>query len=330
METGSPNAHFRVPRWYFFVLGIFVGGILGVNIASSFLVDLSMPEGAETAHFGRAGSSLRVFASFFAFLILVGIIIAAHFLYKGLHYLCKPRPRIQPQVLLLSFIAGVLSNIVIGGVTAGLLIAGGIEPLCDVGTAIHLGAQCVAALLGLCVALLVLLFLTSYTHEDPREIGLSSEKISRDVIWGVAGYCGAVPFVILSVAIAQYVNRIVFGKAVLPEHPIVSQLLEGRIAFVAAVVLAAIIAPLVEETFFRGFLHTALRGVMGFWGAAATSAAIFAAVHPTMPIGFLPLFVLGLVLAILRESTASLVPAVVCHCVNNTVALVLVRLVYGG
>ncbi|MDH7600545.1 MAG: type II CAAX endopeptidase family protein [Armatimonadota bacterium] len=330
MVTNIPNACCRVPRWYFFALGILVGAIVGVNAAGSLLVGGVQTKGTELVHVGPLSPAARVFALFLALASLLGIVVAAWFISRRRYYLNRPRPRIQPQVLLLGFLAGVLANILFGGILAGSLLICGVEPVRDVYTAIHIVAQSVAAVLGLLAAFAVLRFLTSYTREDVREIGWRSGNFLREVIWGVAGYCGAMPFVGLSVAIAQYLSRILFREAVFPEHPIVGQLLEGRAAFAAAVFLAAIVAPIVEEVFFRGYLHTALRSVMGFWGAGATSAAIFAAIHPTMPVGFLPLFALGFVLAVLRESTGSLVPSMVCHCVNNSVALALVRIIYGG
>lgn len=83
-------------------------------------------------------------------------------------------------------------------------------------------------------------------------------------------------------------------------------------------VLVCGVVPVAEEIFFRGFLYGALRR----WGvslAAALSALLFAAVHSQI-VHFLPIFLLGIIMALLYERTGSLIPPVVVHAVNNVVA----------
>ena len=115
-----------------------------------------------------------------------------------------------------------------------------------------------------------------------------------------------------------------------PEHPIVPYVAQGGAVFWAAFALATVVAPVVEETVFRGMLYTALRAQMRVWPAALVSGGIFAVVHPTLPGQFLPILALGVVLAILREKTGSLAPSMVCHAINNAAMLALVRLMYGS
>ena len=83
-----------------------------------------------------------------------------------------------------------------------------------------------------------------------------------------------------------------------------------------ALFLAAVVAPIAEETFFRGFLFAGLRKNYPFWIAAAGSASIFAAGH-MVPGAILPLFVLGFLFAWLRERTGSLWPSIAMHMLNN-------------
>lgn len=298
---------------------------VGSRVASSLL-----GEGvAENASI-QVSKALEVFALFLGCAGFVGLLIIVRFLVAGMHSLVQRSPRIQPQVLLLGFLSGIVSNLVWGGALGIGLLLGGVEQLTDIGVAAHIGAQSVAALIGLAVALWTLRFVTSYTGEDPREIGFSKTTLAKAVKWGAAGYCAALPLVVLAFAVTYLIGRITSHRIFIPEHPIVQDLLSGRFAFVAATVLAVAVAPVVEEILFRGMLYTALRGMMGFWSAAAISAFAFAAVHPTMPASFLPLAALGLVLAVLRESTGSVAPAIVCHGINNALALVLVCLIYAS
>jgi membrane protease YdiL (CAAX protease family) len=92
-------------------------------------------------------------------------------------------------------------------------------------------------------------------------------------------------------------------------------------------VLAAVVAPLVEETAFRGLLYTSLRARTGVVASVIISAAIFAAIHPTIPAQFLPIFALGCAFALLREKTGSLAPSMICHGINNAVGLLFVWLI---
>lgn len=83
---------------------------------------------------------------------------------------------------------------------------------------------------------------------------------------------------------------------------------------------AGVVAPLVEEIFFRGFVFAALNRYFGTWRAVLGSAAIFAVAHFT-PTAVAPLFVLGLFLAALYAQTGSIWPSVLMHGMVNTLAV---------
>src|SRR5690606_27622163 len=92
-----------------------------------------------------------------------------------------------------------------------------------------------------------------------------------------------------------------------------------------AVVFGAVgLAPLVEELFFRGYVHGVLRAHTGRY-AVWFSALLFAGVHFYV-INFLPLFVLGVALARLYERAGSLATAVVAHAAVNASVTVIAAL----
>jgi uncharacterized protein len=76
-------------------------------------------------------------------------------------------------------------------------------------------------------------------------------------------------------------------------------------------------APLVEELLFRGVLYRYLRGGLGVIVAVLLSAIIFAVLHVVIP----PLFVMGVVLAVLTQRTDSLLPGIVLHATNNALVV---------
>jgi CAAX protease family protein len=81
------------------------------------------------------------------------------------------------------------------------------------------------------------------------------------------------------------------------------------------------VAPIVEETFFRGFVFQALRNSWGVWLAAPASAAIFSGIH-LAPDKFVQLAILGTALAFVFHKTRSLWPCILLHALNNTLAFI--------
>lgn len=92
---------------------------------------------------------------------------------------------------------------------------------------------------------------------------------------------------------------------------------ELALIFMALVVLA----PLVEEILFRGFLFTAFRRTFGFWIGAVGVSLLFAIAHGQANVG-IDVFVLSMFLCYLREKTDSLWPAVALHSLKNLVAFI--------
>ena len=94
-----------------------------------------------------------------------------------------------------------------------------------------------------------------------------------------------------------------------------------------AFISAAIISPIYEEIFYRGFLYRWLRTRIGFVGAILLSSAIFTVVHfPTynaMPVNFFS----GLIFALAYEKTNSIWPSVIIHGLTNGIMVLLTSLV---
>ena len=90
-------------------------------------------------------------------------------------------------------------------------------------------------------------------------------------------------------------------------------------------VAVGILAPLAEEVVFRGAILRTLLGIMSkknHWVAIMISAAIFGAVHCNQA-QFINALLLGLLLGWMYYRTGSLVPGILLHWVNNTMAYVL-------
>lgn len=88
------------------------------------------------------------------------------------------------------------------------------------------------------------------------------------------------------------------------------------------ILLIAIAAPIGEEVCFRGMLFGGLRERLPMWAAGLISAVLFGALHVTTGISVVPpLIAFGFLLALVYERTGSILPCILLHMVNNSVAL---------
>jgi membrane protease YdiL (CAAX protease family) len=80
-----------------------------------------------------------------------------------------------------------------------------------------------------------------------------------------------------------------------------------------------VVAPIIEEFLFRGFLYSQLRrSALKDWGAIAVSSLVWTAIHFQYEIGILFfLFLFGLFLGYLRLKYNSLLIPIALHAINN-------------
>jgi len=86
----------------------------------------------------------------------------------------------------------------------------------------------------------------------------------------------------------------------------------------------AIMAPIVEEVLFRGFLQNALAKYVPFWAAILLSSFLFAVVH-LQPYAIPGLMSLSLAFGYLYHRTGSLRTNIILHMVNNAFALLVMQ-----
>ncbi len=87
--------------------------------------------------------------------------------------------------------------------------------------------------------------------------------------------------------------------------------------------LIVVAAPISEEVCFRGFLFGGLRERWPRLLAALVSALIFGGLHALTGISAVPILAaFGFILALLYEKTGSIVPGILLHMLNNSVALI--------
>lgn len=158
------------------------------------------------------------------------------------------------------------------------------------------------------------------------EIGLRPLSLDYVVRMGVAaGLAGLVAIDVIGMALAQV------GLQPNQLEQFQFALTEGPLAFVVLLIAAGVVAPVVEEIFFRGFLFGLLRRRHPLWQAYLLSAVLFTVLHndpsrmnlPQMAGLSIGICLLALMLAWLYQRTGSLYPGMVAHAVNNATGLVL-------
>lgn len=162
------------------------------------------------------------------------------------------------------------------------------------------------------------------------EIGLTTRHLGSDILIGVMAATVITPAAVIIGAITQQVSQRYFPNIAPPFHPLglytaTSGSWEVRLALFLA---AAVGAPLVEETFFRGALFGALRRRFGRWPGILLSSAFFAILHPQLPLGFLPIAAIGAGFALLADWRQSLVPGMIAHGINNGLIFLFMMLLF--
>lgn len=142
------------------------------------------------------------------------------------------------------------------------------------------------------------------------------------------GRAGWLPWLAISVVGAVVALEVAdwlasFASQVLPNSPntqctTVRDQYGGYLA--VAIPLVCVIAPLSEETIFRGFIYGWLRRRLPLLPAVVVSAAVFSAAHLVLVLA-LPLFAVGVILALLYEYSDSLLPGAIVHGLFNLVGI---------
>lgn len=117
-------------------------------------------------------------------------------------------------------------------------------------------------------------------------------------------------------------SRLIPSTAVAPVEALAT-MPSGMLAFAAV----AVVAPIAEEVFFRGFLYGALAGRFGQRAALLGSTLVFALIHLPQQWGawgaFASVAALGLVLGLLRRYSHGTVAPALAHLTHNAVVTLL-------
>ncbi|WP_071187489.1 CPBP family glutamic-type intramembrane protease [Trichormus sp. NMC-1] len=145
-------------------------------------------------------------------------------------------------------------------------------------------------------------------------------------LWGLGGYCTALPIVVIVSLINQKLWQGQGGS-----NPLLQLALESRdnIALGIFFFTAGIAAPLFEELLFRGFLLPSLTRYIPVWGSILLSSLLFAAAHLSLS-EILPLTALGMVLGVVYTRSRNLFAPMLLHSLWNSGTLLSLFLLGSG
>lgn len=178
----------------------------------------------------------------------------------------------------------------------------------------------VATLLG--PVIIVGVFLLTLDRK-PWEWGVLGWTPSRQGIWyGALTVLAALPIILGVSWFSSQLFNTDQGAS-----PLISELVSTDSVLLKLMIAltAVVVAPLVEETLFRGILFRAMNARLPFWTAAIASGFIFATAHD-LPAALLPITLLGVLFAFLTRRSQSLLASAGAHAVYNGVITVIMLL----
>ncbi len=160
------------------------------------------------------------------------------------------------------------------------------------------------------------------------ELGLRPLPLGQVLRWGLGG--GVVGLVVIDVVglllreVGLQANQLEQFAFVRSERPFPE--------FTLLLISAGVLAPFVEELFFRGFLFGLYRRRQPIWVAYGIPSLLFTLLHndpthmtvPQMAGLSIGIFMLAIMLTWLYQHTGSLYPGMLAHAVNNATGLILV------
>lgn len=153
-----------------------------------------------------------------------------------------------------------------------------------------------------------------------RDLGFRSFAPGKSLLRLSAAF---IVFLVVSGLVFAILEHVAPGLDLGQEQDIAFTTASTVVEMVLAFMALIIIAPIVEETLFRGLLFPSLAQRFGVVAAAVMSSVLFGAIHAQLNVAIVT-FLLGLLLAWLYYKTDSLWPAIMLHSLKNLVAFVLI------
>lgn len=183
--------------------------------------------------------------------------------------------------------------------------------------AVNAEAITASMVLYFCIVAVICGFLVGRERNPVALFGLKWPGWPRGILFALGALLAAYPVIVLSMFVTRAIGITGDSQdAVLYLQSATN--LQDRLPMIA---MAVIVAPIAEETIFRGYLHGVIRKYGGRWGAIGVNSLLFAAIHGHAP-SLGGLFVLAVALSLVYERTGSLWAPILMHATFNTITVV--------
>ncbi len=180
----------------------------------------------------------------------------------------------------------------------------------------------VAALTVVLVGVFVMLRVPIFGQADPWTVMRGKKPKQGYLPAALTGWMANFPVLIVTIMASSFLLRFLPT----PSHPVTNEIstTSNPLKLGLLLLTASVLAPVIEETCFRGLLFPAITARTGnHWIGMVASGFLFASIHPQGPGLWLALAGLGMLMAYLTYWTGSIVPGMILHGVHNGMILMM-------
>ena len=230
-----------------------------------------------------------------------------------------PRPDFSnvtwPATFLLLVVSGYVSLVVIvDAVAAFVFDLPGVGP----------GAMTVQAIVNVTTCAFAVRFARRAYATPFSAFGFGKDLDGFRALYSLCGYATFVPFMLLAAFGSQWIYELFVKEAKVQDVLGILGTVHSVPSFAWLALLTVVVIPITEEILFRGILFSTIRRQLGSAVAIVVSSALFALLHNTSVM--LPVFVIGVCLAILYDRTQSIAACGAVHIMHNGVQVLLLIL----
>jgi len=172
-----------------------------------------------------------------------------------------------------------------------------------------------------------------------KGFGLNIRSIHKDFFFAFLNYLSVLPLMLAAIILTTFVGELFYGPEYqMPQHEqleMITLYSQWQLRILVFVV-AALMAPVLEEMIFRGLFQTVIRSLLETrssglegryhaWIAIFITSGLFSMVHGNVP-HWPALFLLGICLGYAYEKSGSLFRPIFIHAFFNAVTVILVLL----
>lgn len=170
------------------------------------------------------------------------------------------------------------------------------------------------------VALGIVISLPLYIRSKRRitlvDIGLNGLPTWTNLLMAPAGL---VFYFVLSAVMMLLAIGFIPGFKVDQPQDIGFSGLNGYFEYILAFIVLVVVAPLAEESLFRGYLYGKLRQTASIWASVLITSALFGFAHGAWNLA-MDTFALSVVLCVMREMTGNIWASILLHMIKNGIA----------